>query len=195
MLRGAGDLIDICRHRIHHDPHHLSPDGAFSWEEVECLGACVNAPMIQVSKDTYEDLTPAIFEALLDAFARGETPEPGPQNGRQYSMPITGLTSLNEIAYAADISPSRQRGTVHATAFRHRRRPSDVRRIPATPPLRRTKMSAASIRRGGRTRRRRALPAPALTRRQGLLRDTHQSGPVNPGAKSDRDSSNGGKEG
>ena len=62
MLRGAGELIEICRHRIHHEPHHRSADGAFSWEEVECLGACVNAPMIQVSKDTYEDLTPEIFE-------------------------------------------------------------------------------------------------------------------------------------
>jgi NADH-quinone oxidoreductase subunit E len=108
MLRGAGELIDICRKRIHHDPHHLSADGAFSWEEVECLGACVNAPMIQVSKDTYEDLTPEIFESLLDAFGRGETPPPGPQNGRQHSMPITGLTSLNEIEYAADDVPPKR---------------------------------------------------------------------------------------
>ncbi len=108
MLRGAGELIDICKKRIHHDPHHLSADGAFSWEEVECLGACVNAPMIQVSKDTYEDLTPEIFESLLDAFGRGETPTPGPQNGRQHSMPITGLTSLNEIEYAADDVPPKR---------------------------------------------------------------------------------------
>ncbi len=105
MLRGAGELIDICKRRIHHDPHHLSADGALSWEEVECLGACVNAPMIQVSKDTYEDLTPEIFGSLLDAFERGETPTPGPQNGRQHSMPITGLTSLTEIEYAADDLP------------------------------------------------------------------------------------------
>jgi NADH-quinone oxidoreductase subunit E len=108
MLRGAGELTEICKKRIHRDPHHLSADGAFSWEEVECLGACVNAPMIQVSKDTYEDLTPEIFEKLLDAFARGETPPPGPQNGRQHSMPITGLTSLTEIEYAADdVAPKR----------------------------------------------------------------------------------------
>jgi NADH-quinone oxidoreductase subunit E len=105
MLRGAGALIDLCKKRINHDPHHLSADGALSWEEVECLGACVNAPMIQVSRDTYEDLTPEIFGSLLDAFERGEKPAPGPQNGRQHSMPITGLTSLTEIEYAADDVP------------------------------------------------------------------------------------------
>jgi NADH-quinone oxidoreductase subunit E len=102
MLRGSGDLIDICRQRISEHQHHLSADGDFSWEEVECLGACVNAPMVQISKDTYEDLTPAIFEALLDAFDRGEPPMPGPQNGRQTSTPITGLSSLTEIQYADD---------------------------------------------------------------------------------------------
>src|SRR6266581_8263538 len=56
-LRGAGDIIEVCQSRIHHDPFHLSKDGNFSWEEVECLGACVNAPMVQIWKDTYEDLT------------------------------------------------------------------------------------------------------------------------------------------
>ena len=59
MLRGAEDLKKVCQNRIHHEPHHLSDDGDFSWEEVECLGACVNAPMVQIFKDTYEDLTPA----------------------------------------------------------------------------------------------------------------------------------------
>ena len=61
MLRGAEDLKKVCQRKIHHDPHHLSADGNFSWEEVECLGACVNAPMVQIWKDTYEDLTPAEF--------------------------------------------------------------------------------------------------------------------------------------
>ncbi len=59
MLRGSGALIDVCKRRIAEHPHELSRDGAFSWEEVECLGVCANAPMIQISKDTYEDLTPA----------------------------------------------------------------------------------------------------------------------------------------
>jgi NADH-quinone oxidoreductase subunit E len=58
MLRGSKDLIEVCKHRIHHDPFHVSADGDFSWEEVECLGACVNAPMVMIWKDTYEDLTP-----------------------------------------------------------------------------------------------------------------------------------------
>lgn len=52
MLRGAKELIEVCKHRIHHDPFHVSADGNFSWEEVECLGACVNAPMVMIWKDT-----------------------------------------------------------------------------------------------------------------------------------------------
>jgi NADH-quinone oxidoreductase subunit E len=105
MLAGSDAIFEVCRKRIHPEPHHVSEDGAFSWEEVECLGACVNAPMVQVCPDTYEDLTPESFEALLDAFDRGEKPEPGPQNGRHKSMPINGLTSLTEIEYAADDVP------------------------------------------------------------------------------------------
>jgi NADH-quinone oxidoreductase subunit E len=98
MLRGAEELFKVCKRRIHHDPFHVSPDGDFSWEEVECLGACVNAPMVLVWKDTYEDLTAESFEKVLDAMARGETPKPGPQNGRQYSAPIGGATTLREKA-------------------------------------------------------------------------------------------------
>jgi len=96
-LRGAGDLIEVCKSRIHHDPFHLSEDGNFSWEEVECLGACVNAPMVLVWKDTYEDLTKESFGKMLDGFASGNPPKPGPQNGRQFSAPITGPTTLKEV--------------------------------------------------------------------------------------------------
>jgi NADH-quinone oxidoreductase subunit E len=96
MLRGAEDLKKVCQHKIHHDPHHLSADGNFSWEEVECLGACVNAPMVQIWKDTYEDLTPASFEKLLDDIAAGKSVSPGPQNGRQLSAPEGELTSLTD---------------------------------------------------------------------------------------------------
>ena len=96
MLRGAEDLKKVCQHKIHHDPHHLSADGNFSWEEVECLGACVNAPMVQIWKDTYEDLTPASFEKLLDDIAAGKSVKPGPQNGRQFSAPEGALTSLTD---------------------------------------------------------------------------------------------------
>jgi NADH-quinone oxidoreductase subunit E len=105
MLAGSDAIFDVCRRRIHPEQHHLSADGAFSWEEVECLGACVNAPMVQVVPDTYEDLTAESFEVLLDAFERGERPAPGPQNGRHTSTPIGGLTSLTEIEYAADDVP------------------------------------------------------------------------------------------
>jgi len=95
-LRGAGDLIAVCQSRIHHDPFHLSKDGNFSWEEVECLGACVNAPMVQIWKDTYEDLTKETFGKVLDGFALGPPPKPGPQNGRQFSAPMGGPTTLKE---------------------------------------------------------------------------------------------------
>ena len=94
MLRGANELIDVCKKRIHNDSFHLSADGAFSWEEVECAGACVNAPMVQVGSDTYEDLTPALLEKILDDFAAGRKPKPGPQIERQFSEPQTGPTSL-----------------------------------------------------------------------------------------------------
>ena len=96
MLRGSDDIIAICKRRIAETPHTRSPDGRFSWEEVECLGACVNAPMVQMVKDTYEDLTAESFEALLDTWEKGETPKPGPQNGRTYSMPTGGQTSLTD---------------------------------------------------------------------------------------------------
>lgn len=94
MLRGAEELIHICKSRIHAEPFHVTQDGAFSWEEVECAGACVNAPMVQIFKDTYEDLTPASFNALLDGFEKGTPPKPGPQNGRVGGEPMGGLTSL-----------------------------------------------------------------------------------------------------
>jgi NADH-quinone oxidoreductase subunit E len=96
QLRGAEDLIRVCQRRIHNDPHHLSEDGSMSWEEVECLGSCVNAPMIQMFTDTYEDLTPETLDKLIDDFQAGRHPKPGPQNGRQYSMAITGPTSLTD---------------------------------------------------------------------------------------------------
>jgi NADH-quinone oxidoreductase subunit E len=94
LLRGGEDLKKVCQRRISHDPFHLSADGDFSWEEVECLGACVNAPMVQIGADTYEDLTAESFEKILDAIARGEKPEPGPQNGRHFSAPLGGETTL-----------------------------------------------------------------------------------------------------
>jgi len=97
MLRGAEKLFEVCRRRIHHDPLHVSPDGAFSWEEVECLGACVNAPMVLIGSDTYEDLTAQSFEKVLDELAAGRKPKPGPQIDRQFSAPVGGPTTLKTV--------------------------------------------------------------------------------------------------
>lgn len=96
MLRGAEGLKTVCRSKIHPEPFHRNAAGTLSWEEVECLGACVNAPMVMVAADTYEDLTPERLEEIIDLFeaGRGGEVEPGPQNGRHLSAPIGGLTSL-----------------------------------------------------------------------------------------------------
>ena len=96
MLRGSEALIEICQHRIAHDQHELSADGDFSWEEVECLGACVNAPMVQIFKDTYEDLTPESFDTLIDGFTAGTPPKPGPQIARQFGAPEGGAVTLKD---------------------------------------------------------------------------------------------------
>ncbi|KAB2912509.1 MAG: NADH-quinone oxidoreductase subunit NuoE [Hyphomicrobiaceae bacterium] len=100
MLRGAEALVEVCKRRIHPEPHHLSKDGDFSWEEVECMGTCANAPMVQVWKDTYEDLTPELLEKVLDGFASGKPVKPGSQTGRQASCPAGGPTTLKEFAKA-----------------------------------------------------------------------------------------------
>nr|WP_295888130.1 NADH-quinone oxidoreductase subunit NuoE [uncultured Devosia sp.] len=98
QLRGAEKLIDICKSKIHHDPHHLNADGTMSWEEVECAGACVNAPMVTIYHDTYEDLTPERFEEIVDAFAAGNgaSVKPGPQIDRLHSSSEGGRTTLLE---------------------------------------------------------------------------------------------------
>ena len=98
MLRGAEAIKGVCQRRIHPEPHHLSQDGNFSWEEVECLGVCANAPMVQIWKDTYEDLTPEIMDRLLDGFAKGQPPKPGSQAGRTASAPAGGATTLTDPA-------------------------------------------------------------------------------------------------
>ena len=100
-LRGADALFEVCARKIHPEPFHLSADGNYSWEEVECLGACVNAPMVLVWNDTYEDLTAETFEKVLDGFANGKPVKPGPQIDRQFSAPIGGpLTLTDPTLYA-----------------------------------------------------------------------------------------------
>ena len=94
-LRGADDIEKVCRKRIG-EPGHVTKDGKFSWVEVECLGACVNAPMAQINADYYEDLTAESFGKILDQFAAGKTPKPGPQIDRQLSAPVGGPQTLTD---------------------------------------------------------------------------------------------------
>ena len=98
MLRGAGELIELCKRKIHPEPFHLNEKGTLSWEEVECQGACVNAPMVMIFKDAYEDLTPERLEDIIDAFEAGEGDAvvPGPQIDRVTSAPAGGFTSLTD---------------------------------------------------------------------------------------------------
>jgi NADH-quinone oxidoreductase subunit E len=97
MLRGAEDLKVVCHRKIG-DQHHVTEDGKLSWIEVECLGACVNAPMVQINYDFFEDLTPESFERILDECRAGRMPKPGPQIDRQFSAPVGGPTTLTDPA-------------------------------------------------------------------------------------------------
>ena len=97
MLRGSDDVLDACYSRGLRKGH-TTEDGLFTLSEVECLGACANAPMVQINDDNYEDLTGESMGAILDAFARGETPKPGPQIERQTSCPEGGPTTLKKMA-------------------------------------------------------------------------------------------------
>ena len=96
MICGAEDLMAVAKEKISPTPHTISADGKFSWEEVECLGACSNAPMAQIGKDYYEDLSTENFAKLIDDMAAGNVPLPGPQNGRYAAEPLSGLTSLTD---------------------------------------------------------------------------------------------------
>jgi NADH-quinone oxidoreductase subunit E len=96
MICGAEDLVAVCKEKIAPNPHQLSPDGKLSWEEVECLGACANAPMAQIGKDYYEDVSAARMGEIIDELAAGKVPTPGSQIGRYAAEPASGLTSLTE---------------------------------------------------------------------------------------------------
>ena len=97
MLRGSDDLFEACKKRGL-SKGHTTNDGLFTLSEVECLGACANAPMVQINDDNYEDLTKASMGAILDSLAKGEAPKPGPQIDRQTSCPATGPTTLKKMA-------------------------------------------------------------------------------------------------
>jgi len=97
MLRGSDEVFAAC-HKRGLKKGHTTDDGLFTLSEVECLGACANAPMVQINDDNYEDLTEESMGAILDALARGETPKPGPQIDRQTSCPVGGPTTLKKMA-------------------------------------------------------------------------------------------------
>jgi NADH-quinone oxidoreductase subunit E len=94
-LRGANDLMKLCHDKI--GPRdHISADGLFTWQEVECLGACVNAPMAQINDYYYEDLTPETLGQIIDDFRSGNAPKPGSYAGRHTSEPKGGATTLQD---------------------------------------------------------------------------------------------------
>ena len=97
MLRGSDDVLAACYKRGLRKGH-TTADGLFTLTEVECLGACTNAPMVQINDDNYEDLTEASMKAILDALATGQQPKPGPQIERQTSCPEGGPTTLKKMA-------------------------------------------------------------------------------------------------
>jgi NADH-quinone oxidoreductase subunit E len=95
QLRGAEALMEVCKKRIG-PKEHVSPDGKLYWQEVECMGACSNAPMAAINDYYYEDLTPEILGQLLDDFAAGKKPKPGSYIGRQDSAPEGGPLTLTD---------------------------------------------------------------------------------------------------
>ena len=145
MLRGAGDLLEICQHKIAHDPLEVSADGKLSWEEGECLGACVNAPMIMIGNDTYEDLTVERFETIVETFRAGKG-ESIPV-GTQIAAPeFGGRGRRDDAARSADGR-------------------ADLQAVPAAPPP-----APARLRRcagSGQPRLRRPRPAQGRSRSRG----------------------------
>ncbi|HZS83385.1 MAG TPA: NADH-quinone oxidoreductase subunit NuoE [Stellaceae bacterium] len=101
-LRGSDEVVAACRKKLGIEIGETTADGQFTLTEVECLGACVNAPIIQVNDDFYEDLDGPATEALIDELARGEVPPPGSVIKRQGSAPVTGPTTLHGVKLAGD---------------------------------------------------------------------------------------------
>lgn len=107
-LRGSDEVLHACESKLGIKAGQTTEDGQFTVIEVECLGACVNAPMMQIGDDFYEDLTAETTEKVLDALARGEKPTVGPQNGRIRACPAGGPTTLTESAIKAGVKPAGQ---------------------------------------------------------------------------------------
>lgn len=129
MLRGSEELMEVCRRKIHPDPLHLNAEGTLSWEEVECQGACVNAPMVMIFKDSYEDLTPRQLEHIIERFeaGKGSDVKPGPQINRVFSAPLGGPTTLLDVSPVANASKPGLAQTTPVTA-------GDVKPVEAAKP-------------------------------------------------------------
>jgi len=100
MLRGSEELKKVCSRMIGEE-NHVTADGTFSWIEVECLGACVNAPMVQINADYYEDLSTETLTRIINDLSAGQTPKPGPQIDRINSAPVGGPRTLTDPALFA----------------------------------------------------------------------------------------------
>ena len=100
MIRGSQDLVKVCKEKISENENELSKDNACSWVEVECLGACINAPMMQVNDDYYEDLDKEKIEKIINQIEKGETPKPGSYRGRKNSEPENNRKTLLNIKNA-----------------------------------------------------------------------------------------------
>jgi NADH-quinone oxidoreductase E subunit len=100
-LRGSDGLTDLCKKKLGIGMHETTKDGKFTLMEVECLGACVNAPMVQINDDFYEDLTPESLSKVLDELAAGRQPKIGPQVDRLNSAPEGGMTTLKDVGKGA----------------------------------------------------------------------------------------------
>ena len=94
MLRGAYDLVKVCKNKISEKENVLSDDGKISWMEVECLGACVNAPMMQVNEDHYEDLNDKKLEEIIETIYQNKIPKPGSYSGRINAEPVNNRKTL-----------------------------------------------------------------------------------------------------
>lgn len=102
LLNGSDGVSEAAKEALGVDWGETTADGLFTLSEVECLGACVNAPMMQINDDYYEGLTADSTKAVLEAIKRGETPKPGPQDGRQFSAPAGGPTTLGELTFGTE---------------------------------------------------------------------------------------------
>jgi NADH-quinone oxidoreductase subunit E len=134
MLRGAQELQEVCREKIG-EPLRVSANQLFSWIEVECLAACVNAPVVQINEDNYEDLTPDLLAGIIDKLTVGETPKAGPQIDRQFSAPIGGPTTLTDpclLSPRAAGGPRRQ-SPDHALRDANAKRPGESANIQESP--------------------------------------------------------------